>query len=62
MGVANGTDSGVEAELKKLQENQARNIGRRLYEAMDTSDDILSCYRRIHGHLERLAVRYNAPY
>ncbi|EUC59591.1 vegetative incompatibility protein HET-E-1 [Rhizoctonia solani AG-3 Rhs1AP] len=50
---------GVESELKKIQETQAQNVVHRLYEAMHTSDEIMDCYRRIHGYLERLTLNAN---
>ncbi|CUA69891.1 hypothetical protein RSOLAG22IIIB_04147 [Rhizoctonia solani] len=48
--------SRIEVELKDVEAKEARNIGRRLIEAMNTQDEILECYRRIHGHLERLIL------
>ncbi|EUC57209.1 vegetative incompatibility protein HET-E-1, partial [Rhizoctonia solani AG-3 Rhs1AP] len=50
---------GIEAEARKVEENQSRSMGVRLMEAMDTSGEILECYRRVHGHLERLTLNAN---
>ncbi|KAF8751466.1 WD domain, G-beta repeat [Rhizoctonia solani] len=43
-------------EARKVAEKQTRATGRLLIDALDGSDEILECYRRIDGHLERLAV------
>ncbi|CAE6469678.1 unnamed protein product, partial [Rhizoctonia solani] len=47
----------IEAELSRVERAHARSTGQRLVDAMDSSDEILECYRRIQGHLERLAER-----
>ncbi|CAE6503866.1 unnamed protein product [Rhizoctonia solani] len=49
----------IEAELKNIEEQQARNTGRRLVDAIDTSEEIQGCYRRIAGNLERLTFNTN---
>ncbi|EUC57206.1 vegetative incompatibility protein HET-E-1 [Rhizoctonia solani AG-3 Rhs1AP] len=46
---------GIEEEIKKVVEKQGRNAGQQLFEAMDTSEEILECYRRINGLVQRLA-------
>ncbi|KAG8689748.1 hypothetical protein FRC11_000828, partial [Ceratobasidium sp. 423] len=51
--------AGIEAEIKNVEEKHARNTGRRLVDAMGESDEILECYRRIHGHLERITLNAN---
>ena len=58
---AHDINSGIEAEVKKVEEKQTRDTSQRLLEAIDTSEDILECYRRINGHLERLAVGSLCP-
>ncbi|KDN36145.1 hypothetical protein RSAG8_11026, partial [Rhizoctonia solani AG-8 WAC10335] len=50
---------GIEAEVKKVEQKQVRNMGQRLLDAMDTSEEILECYRRINGHVERLMLNAN---
>ncbi|KDN36607.1 hypothetical protein RSAG8_10710, partial [Rhizoctonia solani AG-8 WAC10335] len=50
---------GIEAEVKKVEEKQVHNMGQRLFEAKDTSEEILECYRRINGHVERLMLNAN---
>ncbi|KAG8762536.1 hypothetical protein FRC11_009010, partial [Ceratobasidium sp. 423] len=49
----------IEAEIKSVEEKQAQNTGRRLIDAVDASDEIFQCYRRIHAHLERLTLNLN---
>ncbi|KAG8752156.1 hypothetical protein FRC11_008659, partial [Ceratobasidium sp. 423] len=44
----------IEAELRNVEKVQAHTVGRRLVDAMESSNEILECYRRIHSHLERL--------
>lgn len=39
-----------------------RRIGRKLLEANKDSDDVMGCYRRIHGHLKRLTVSSQIAY
>ncbi|KAG8755489.1 hypothetical protein FRC11_005986 [Ceratobasidium sp. 423] len=46
----------IEAELKNVEEIHAHKTGRRLVDAMDSSEEIMECYRRIHDHLERLTL------
>ncbi|CAE6450229.1 unnamed protein product [Rhizoctonia solani] len=50
---------GIEEEVKKIEEKQSQNAGERLIEAMDTSEEILECYRRINGHVQRLTLNAN---
>ncbi|KAG8689281.1 hypothetical protein FRC11_003394 [Ceratobasidium sp. 423] len=50
---------GIKAELKIVEEKQAQNKVEQLVIAMEVSDEILECYRRIHGHLERLTLNAN---
>ncbi|KDN43046.1 hypothetical protein RSAG8_06369, partial [Rhizoctonia solani AG-8 WAC10335] len=50
---------GIEAEVRKVEGKQVHNMGQRLLDAMDTSEDILECYRRINGHVERLMLNAN---
>jgi hypothetical protein len=52
----NQVDSDLEEEAKRVTEKQARATGRRLMDAAKESEDIIQCYRRIDGHLQRLAV------
>ncbi|KEP48657.1 vegetative incompatibility protein HET-E-1, partial [Rhizoctonia solani 123E] len=49
----------IESELKNVEDKRGRSTGRRLAEAMDTQDEILECYRRIHGYLERVTLNAN---
>ncbi|KAL5634270.1 hypothetical protein ACGC1H_006175 [Rhizoctonia solani] len=49
----------IESELKNVEDNRGRGTGQRLAEAMDTQDEILECYRRIHGYIERLTLNAN---
>ncbi|KAG8749219.1 hypothetical protein FRC11_011521, partial [Ceratobasidium sp. 423] len=51
--------SGIEAEIKKVEEKQDQNKVQQLLTATGASDEILECYRRIHGHLERLTLNAN---
>ncbi|KAG8761613.1 hypothetical protein FRC11_013541, partial [Ceratobasidium sp. 423] len=51
--------AGIEAEIKDVEEKQARNTGRRLADAMEAPEEVMECYRRIHGHLERLTLNAN---
>ncbi|EUC53476.1 vegetative incompatibility protein HET-E-1, partial [Rhizoctonia solani AG-3 Rhs1AP] len=50
---------GIDEEVKKVKDKQGRNAGQRLIEAMDTSEEILECYRRINGHVQRLTLNAN---
>ncbi|EUC55101.1 vegetative incompatibility protein HET-E-1, putative [Rhizoctonia solani AG-3 Rhs1AP] len=51
--------SGIEAELKVVEEKQRRNSSGQYFEATEDLDAILECYRRIHGHVERLILNAN---
>ncbi|CAE6420154.1 unnamed protein product [Rhizoctonia solani] len=51
--------SNIEAELKGMEDNQARKFGQRLADAMDSQDEIIERYRRIHDYLERLMLNAN---
>ncbi|KAH7308256.1 hypothetical protein B0J17DRAFT_61636 [Rhizoctonia solani] len=51
--------SDIEAEIKNVEDRQTRNTGRRLNDAIESSSGIYECYRRIHGHLERLTLNAN---
>ncbi|CAE6510283.1 unnamed protein product [Rhizoctonia solani] len=51
--------NGIQAELKVVEEKQGRKMPGRYAEAMQGSDDILECYQRIHGHVERLRLNAN---
>ncbi|CCO36569.1 hypothetical protein BN14_10709 [Rhizoctonia solani AG-1 IB] len=46
--------SEIKREVKMVTEKQERTMGRRLLGAMNDSDEILACYRRIDGHFQRL--------
>ncbi|KAL5634302.1 hypothetical protein ACGC1H_006196 [Rhizoctonia solani] len=50
---------GIEAELGMIEEKQGRNGPRRRMEAMEDSDSILECYRRIQGYVEKLLLNAN---
>ncbi|KDN33415.1 hypothetical protein RSAG8_13495, partial [Rhizoctonia solani AG-8 WAC10335] len=49
----------LQQELKYVKAQQARPIIRRLGEAEVDADNILECYRRIQGHLQRLSRNAN---
>ncbi|KAG8680013.1 hypothetical protein FRC11_003047, partial [Ceratobasidium sp. 423] len=51
--------AGIERELKGIEEKSTGSSGRRLVDALDESDEVLDCYRRINGHLERLTLNAN---
>ncbi|KAJ1305571.1 hypothetical protein OPQ81_000571 [Rhizoctonia solani] len=44
----------IEAEIKILEEKQPKRGPERNIQTIEDSDAILECYRRIHGHVERL--------
>ncbi|CAE6449173.1 unnamed protein product, partial [Rhizoctonia solani] len=46
----------IAEEAQKVAEKQARTTTRRLVDAIEVSDAILECYRRIDGHLQRLTL------
>lgn len=52
--------SGIQKELQMVLEvvkdKQDRGTAQRYAEAMGDSEQVLECYRRITGHLERLTV------
>ncbi|KAJ1305552.1 hypothetical protein OPQ81_000555 [Rhizoctonia solani] len=50
---------GIEEELKNVKVKQAQNRIQQLARAGSVSDEIYECYRRIHGHLERLTLDAN---
>jgi hypothetical protein len=51
----------IQQELDYVQGKQSnRGMIRRYVEATEDSDDVLACYRRIQGHLQRLSVGYTA--
>ncbi|KAG8711741.1 hypothetical protein FRC11_001957 [Ceratobasidium sp. 423] len=54
-----GPLNGIQAELKVVEEKQSRKMPGRYAEAVQGSDDILECYQRIHGHIERLRLNAN---
>ncbi|KAF8751704.1 WD40 repeat-like protein, partial [Rhizoctonia solani] len=43
-------------EAKRVANKQANKTGRRLIDAMEESDGIMECYRRIDGHLRRITL------
>ncbi|KAJ1304981.1 hypothetical protein OPQ81_000024 [Rhizoctonia solani] len=49
----------IEAEVRSLEEVQARSTGRLLLAAWERSDEIFESFRRIQGHLERLILNAN---
>lgn len=53
----NAQSRGIQNEVDKVTKAQGRRTLPRLAGAMMDSNDILECYRRIHGHLDRLTVR-----
>ncbi|KAL5634285.1 hypothetical protein ACGC1H_006182 [Rhizoctonia solani] len=46
----------LEAEVTRVEKRLERNTVQQLVEAMDVSEDISECYRRIQTHLERLTL------
>ncbi|CAE7052174.1 unnamed protein product [Rhizoctonia solani] len=51
--------SGIEAELRIVEQKQGRNAPERYIEATEDLDTILECYRRICGYVERLMLNAN---
>ncbi|CAE6422391.1 unnamed protein product [Rhizoctonia solani] len=49
----------IQKELKYVKGQQARPVARKLAEAETDADNVLSCYRRIHNHLQRLSRNAN---
>ncbi|KAF8751461.1 WD40 repeat-like protein [Rhizoctonia solani] len=53
----NGSKSDeIMEEAKRVANKQANKTGRRLIDAMEESDGIMECYRRIDGHLRRITL------
>ncbi|KAH7337855.1 hypothetical protein B0J17DRAFT_439257 [Rhizoctonia solani] len=50
---------GIKAELDTVKEKQERSTIERHLEALNDSDDIIECYRRIEGHINRLMLNAN---
>lgn len=48
--------SAIEKELEYILSKEERRMERRHLETKLDLDDVMNCYRRIHGHLERLTV------
>ncbi|EUC56230.1 vegetative incompatibility protein HET-E-1, partial [Rhizoctonia solani AG-3 Rhs1AP] len=46
----------LEAEVNQVEKKLERNMIQQLVEAMDASEEISECYRRIQNHLERLTL------
>ncbi|KAF8761299.1 WD domain, G-beta repeat [Rhizoctonia solani] len=46
----------IEDEIKKVTERQEIAMGRRLIGAMEEANQIVDCYRRIDGYMQRLTV------
>ncbi|KAH7318910.1 hypothetical protein B0J17DRAFT_605653, partial [Rhizoctonia solani] len=51
--------SGIKAELDIVKEKQGRITIERHLEALDDPDDIIECYRRIEGYINRLMLNAN---
>ncbi|CUA69774.1 Cilia-and flagella-associated protein 52 [Rhizoctonia solani] len=51
--------SAIEVEIKAIEEKQGKQVLGRYLGAMENSDTILECYRRINGHVERLMLNAN---
>ncbi|CUA78442.1 Apoptotic protease-activating factor 1 [Rhizoctonia solani] len=51
--------SGIEAEIKVIEEKQGKKVLGRYMGAIEDSDAIIECYRRINGHVERLLLNAN---
>jgi hypothetical protein len=47
-------NSGIEREIALIREKEKRGTRSRYEEAMEDADEVLACYRRIKGLLERL--------
>ncbi|KDN41571.1 hypothetical protein RSAG8_07372, partial [Rhizoctonia solani AG-8 WAC10335] len=50
---------GIEAEIKVIEEKQGRQALGRYSAAVEDSEVIFECYRRINGHVERLMLNAN---
>ncbi|CUA78446.1 Ribosome assembly protein 4 [Rhizoctonia solani] len=51
--------SGIEAEIKMIEEKKGKQVLGQYLGAMEDSEAILECYRRINGHVERLTLNAN---
>ncbi|CAE6380630.1 unnamed protein product [Rhizoctonia solani] len=51
--------SGIKTEIKVIEEKKGKQVLGQYLGAMEGSDDILECYRRINGHVERLLLNAN---
>ncbi|CAE6410247.1 unnamed protein product [Rhizoctonia solani] len=51
--------SDIEVELRNVEKIRARNTIQRLVDNMERSDELLECYHRIQGHIERLTLNTN---
>ncbi|GAB1525338.1 hypothetical protein RhiTH_008497 [Rhizoctonia solani] len=51
--------SDIEDEIKKVTERQEIAMGRRLIGAMEEANQIVDCYRRIDGYMQRLTLNAN---
>ncbi|KAF8679983.1 WD40 repeat-like protein [Rhizoctonia solani] len=49
----------IEDEIKKVTERQEIAMGRRLIGAMEEANQIVDCYRRIDGYMQRLTLNAN---
>ncbi|KDN33509.1 hypothetical protein RSAG8_13402, partial [Rhizoctonia solani AG-8 WAC10335] len=50
---------GIEAEIKVIEEKQGRQALGKYSAAVEDSEAIFECYRRINGHMERLMLNAN---
>ncbi|CCO35853.1 hypothetical protein BN14_09973 [Rhizoctonia solani AG-1 IB] len=46
----------IKQEVETVTEKQERTMGRQMMGAINDSDEILACYRRIDGHFQRLRL------
>ncbi|CAE6533260.1 unnamed protein product [Rhizoctonia solani] len=51
--------SGIETEIKAIEEKRGKQVLGHYLGAMEDSEAILECYRRINGHVERLLLNAN---
>ncbi|KAJ1306970.1 hypothetical protein OPQ81_007950 [Rhizoctonia solani] len=49
----------IQQELKDVQKKQSETPLRRYLEAEGNSEEVLACYRRVHGHLYRFLLNAN---
>lgn len=47
--------------MDRISTKEERRAWRRHYEAKKDLDDVMKCYRRVHGYLERLNVGHVRP-